>query len=340
MLLEEGKRYTVRFRASAVRSTVATPGIQPSRSRYSANSQNFECRLARRDVGSGIGPIFARGVTWTEIRSASACPQIGRDTRMKVRRVRQIVALLTILVAVPGLSTVAFADEHLRGVVSGRAADGSLTVRTDDAEVTVVLNENTKVRQDSRFRSHKVDVASLIPGLRVDVHGTYQNTTQLLADRITFKKNDLKLARDIQAGIAPTNQAVVVNRTLIDANQQQNTQRFGRQQEAIDQNQQKIAANEEKIVATGGRIANLDEYSLVDSMTVYFRNKKSAISSDFKEQLRQLAEKIKGIEGYAVQIEGYASAVGSDALNQNLSKDRAQAVAAVLLQSGIPSTKM
>ena len=41
-----------------------------------------------------------------------------------------------------------------------------------------------------------------------------------------------------------------------------------------------------------------------------------------------------------MQIEGYASAVGSYDANQRLSMRRADAVAAVLNQNGIPPTKM
>jgi outer membrane protein OmpA-like peptidoglycan-associated protein len=78
----------------------------------------------------------------------------------------------------------------------------------------------------------------------------------------------------------------------------------------------------------------------VDTLTVYFRNGQYAISSDFKSRLRDLAQKARSVDGYAIQIEGYASAVGSEARNQSLSGQRAAAVAAVLYQSGIPSTKM
>jgi len=266
---------------------------------------------------------------------------------MQRRRTRQIAIRLSILIALLAISSAAFADEHVRGVITGRATDGSLMVRTDDADVAVLLNENTKVRQTSGLRSIKVDVPSLIAGLRVDVRGTFQSTTQFLADRITFKRTDLKTARDIQAGITPTNAAVQANSTLIDTNQRQNLERFGRQQESIEQHDRTIAANEEKIVATSGaleatngRIANLDDYTVVDTMTVLFRNGRSTISSDFRARLRELAQKAKAVDGYSVQIEGHASAVGRDALNQNLSRQRAEAVAAVLQQNGIPSMKM
>jgi outer membrane protein OmpA-like peptidoglycan-associated protein len=53
-----------------------------------------------------------------------------------------------------------------------------------------------------------------------------------------------------------------------------------------------------------------------------------------------LAERARGVPAYVIQVEGFASAVGPDALNQRLSTQRADAVAAVLSQSGIPPTNM
>jgi len=99
-----------------------------------------------------------------------------------------------------------------------------------------VLNANTRVRQMSGMRQIKVDVASLIPGLRVDVEGTTQRATHFLAERITFTRNDLKIARNIQAGLMPTNQALVSTRGLVDTNQQQNNLRFDQQQVRVLQN--------------------------------------------------------------------------------------------------------
>ena len=263
---------------------------------------------------------------------------------MEGSRRRQIAIVSSVLVAVLGVSFAVFAAPHVRGVVAGRAADGSLIVRADDAVIAIVLNEHTKVRERSGMREIKVDVASLIAGLRVDVEGTYQNTTHFLADRITFTRDDLKIAHNIQAGLVSTKDAVVGTRALVDTNQQQNNQRFNQQQATLDEHARRIAGSDEKIVATTGtlegRITNLDDYTVVDTLTVYFRNGQYAISSDFKSRLRDLAQKARSVDGYAIQIEGYASAVGSEARNQSLRGQRAAAVAAVLYQSGIPSTKM
>ena len=258
---------------------------------------------------------------------------------MQRRRTRSIAIVLPILLTLAATS-VATADEHLRGVVTGRGTDGSLLVRTDTTDMVVLINENTAVRERSGLRSIKVDVPSLVPGLRVDVEGTFQTTTQFLAERITFTRTDLKIARDIEAGLTPTNEALRESRTLIDTNQQQNNQRF-------DQQGQQIAANEEKIVATSGavdatnaRIANLDDYSVVDTLTVYFANGRATIPADYQTRLRDLAQRTRTNNGYSVQIEGHASGVGPYALNQRLSRARADAVATLLQQSGVPTTKM
>jgi len=259
---------------------------------------------------------------------------------MQRRLTQQVPILASILVGVLALTSAAFAEEHLRGVVTGRSNDGALIVRTDSSDFTVVLNEATKVRLRSGVRVTKVDVPSLIPGLRVDVQGRLESTTRFAADRITYTRQDLKIARDIAAGITPTNQAVADNRSLIDSHQQETAQRFGQQQQTLDQQGRQIANNDEKIVATNGRIANLDQYTVVDTLMVYFGNGRSEISPEYRAQLQQFAQKAKAGDGYTVQVEGYASAVGRDALNQHLSRERAEKVASILQQTGVPPTRM
>jgi outer membrane protein OmpA-like peptidoglycan-associated protein len=54
-----------------------------------------------------------------------------------------------------------------------------------------------------------------------------------------------------------------------------------------------------------------------------------------------LAEKAKTIDGYVIEVRGYASSSGSASLNQKLSEDRAANVTNILLQKGhVPLTRM
>jgi outer membrane protein OmpA-like peptidoglycan-associated protein len=260
----------------------------------------------------------------------------------------QLVAILAFLLAILGMSPTAMADEHLRGVVTGRESDGSIDVKTDDsAKVIVVLQEITKVRELSGLRSIKVDASSLIPGLRIKADGDYDAVTHFVAMRVTFSRDDLKLALAIQGGLTPTDTNVAANRAAIDALSQETGQRFSQQQQALQQEGQRIAANDEKITATSGavdatnnRIANLDDYSVLDTITVYFGNGQVKVAPMYQTQLIDFATKAKGTSAYKVSVEGFASAVGQPALNQRLSAQRADAVAAVLQQNGVSISSM
>src|SRR5215213_8581295 len=106
---------------------------------------------------------------------------------MQASRIQQIAILTLLFLIGVGASSRTFADEHIRGVVTGRGADGSLLVRADDAtNIVVVMSETTKVRQTSGLRTRKVDVPSLIPGLRVDVAGEPESATRFIAEKVSF----------------------------------------------------------------------------------------------------------------------------------------------------------
>ena len=49
-----------------------------------------------------------------------------------------------------------------------------------------------------------MSMSALIPGLAVQVQGTYNAQNQLVADSVTFKGNDLEQAQSIQAGLHET----------------------------------------------------------------------------------------------------------------------------------------
>jgi hypothetical protein len=79
-----------------------------------------------------------------------------------------------------------------------------------------------------------------------------------------------------------------------------------------------------------------DELTPVRSITVHFDRGKFAVSKDQKGQLQELAKDAKSLNGYMIQVAAYASATGSEAESQRLSMERANAVTAILRQSGVP----
>jgi OmpA-OmpF porin, OOP family len=187
-------------------------------------------------------------------------------------------------------------------------------------------------------------MTALVPGLQVEAKGSYDAQNQLVADTVTFHGSDLKTAQDIQAGLAPTEQQVQQSQEQLQEQeqqiQQQQTQLLAEQQ-ASAQHAAEIAANKAAIAAANKRFGELGDYNILGEGTVLFGNDKVTIEDPYKPQLVHLAQQAKGITAYIIQVKGYASKVGSAALNERLSTERAENVTDFLEQQGqIPLTNI
>jgi outer membrane protein OmpA-like peptidoglycan-associated protein len=236
--------------------------------------------------------------------------------------------------------SVAAQTAKAQGLITGRSGE-TLTLQTQDSsKLVVVLTDDTKVAQIEgvfKARRKQMSMAALIPGLQVQVEGSYNAQNQLVASSIKFKGNDLEDAQSIQAGLEPTKEEVAQQKAAL-ARQQQEMQE---QQEQMAVAQAKIDANKAAIEAANKRFGQLDDFNILDEVTVYFGNGKVALDPKYNAELLQLAEKAKTITAYTIQVKGYASSVGSASLNQKLSEDRANNVAQFLMQQGhIPLTNM
>jgi len=252
------------------------------------------------------------------------------------------VASLFVLV-LAGLAlagTVTAQTSQVQGLITGRNG-ATMTVKTQDGEpVVVALTTDTQVEEVEgalKLRKKQLGLTALIPGLPVQVKGTMNDKHQLVADTVKFKASDLKTAQDIQAGLAPTEQQVAANQAKTEANQQA----IAANQKEIEASQAKIAANRAAIEEANKRFGEMGEYNILDEVTVLFANGKVDVETKYKPQLIALAQKALTINGYIIQVQGYASSVGSAALNQKLSMERANNVLAILEQDGnIPLTNI
>jgi OOP family OmpA-OmpF porin len=264
----------------------------------------------------------------------------------KIMKVKTPFVAVLSLLALLLLAGVASAQD-VKGIINGRTG-ATMTLQTQDSgNVVVVLTDNTQVEEvEGLFKSRKkqMNMTALIPGLPVSVKGSYNAQNQLIADTVKFKGSDLQHAEDIQAGLAPTEQAVQANKQQIQQSEQQiqaQQQALAQQEAQIQAEQQKIAANKAAIAADNKRFGELADYNILGEVTVYFGNGQVAIESQYKPQLLQLAQKAQSITAYIIQVKGYASAVGSAALNQRLSTERATNVLEFLEQQGnIPLTNV
>ncbi len=242
-------------------------------------------------------------------------------------------------------------NDKAQGLITGRSGD-TMTVQTQDSStVVVVLTDDTQVAQIQgifKARRKEMSMAALIPGLQVQVQGTYNAKKQLVATSIKFKGNDLEDAQTIQAGLQPTKeqiqqtqQQLEEQKAALERQEQEMQQQLQQQQKQMALAQEKIDANKAAIEAANKRFGQLDDYNILDEVTVLFGNGKVALDPKYNQQLLDLAAKAKTITAYTIQVKGYASSVGSAALNQKLSEDRANSVTQFLMQQGhIPLTNM
>jgi OmpA-OmpF porin, OOP family len=238
-------------------------------------------------------------------------------------------------------------DTQLQGVIDGRSGPTMSLQQVGSPDVSVLLTDSTQVGEvEGVFhgRTKQMPMTALIPGLPVQVKGTYNAQNQLVADSVKFKGSDLKAAMDAQAGLQPTEQKVAANTAQIQQSQQELAAQqaaLQAQQAQLTDEQKKIAANKAAIAADNKRFGELGQYNILGEATVYFGNGKITVDPQYQAQLLQLAQQAKGVTAYIIQVQGYASAVGSAALNQRLSSERANAVTAILeQQGGIPLTNM
>jgi outer membrane protein OmpA-like peptidoglycan-associated protein len=258
-------------------------------------------------------------------------------TQPKLLRLASGAALLTVLVS---LSTVLFAQSKVEGLIKSRNGDTMLLETADNPKLIVVLSDGTSVGQVQgvlKARRKQMSMAALVPGLAVKVEGSYNDQNQLVAKSVRFKGNDLAQAQAIQAGMHETKKQVQqTEEELAKANAE-----IAAHQAQLDEHEKKVAANKAAIDATVARFGQLDDYYIFDEVTVYFANGKVKLDPQYNSQLLALAQKAENINGYMIQVKGYASSSGSVALNQKLSEDRANSVTNFLLQQGhVPLTRM
>ena len=203
------------------------------------------------------------------------------------------------------LGTVAFSAAQETTKVKGLivARDGAtMYVKGDLASWSLVLGDDTKVeaiKGSLGLRKEKLGVTDLIPGLPVEVE-TRHDGDQLSATSVKFKADDLKTARQIQAGLHPTSQQL-----------------------------QGMQADQD---AMGKKFGQLGDYDIKGEVTVYFAVNSTSLSEESKQQLKTLADDAMKLKGYMVQVAGYTDSSGNAEYNQELSDKRAEEVVQYLQQ--------
>ena len=245
-------------------------------------------------------------------------------------------------------------DATVEGIVTGRNG-ASMSVQTANSpRQMVVLSDTTKATEKGGFlgMSHKdFGIAELVPGLSVKIEGSYDQDHQLVAKKVTFSRSSMNTAKAIDAGLNPVNAKIAAqndqlrsDRKDIEASQDaiaKNSQDIDATKQGLDATNQATTANTNGIAKANTRFGALDTYEEKGSITVNFANGKATVSPKDKDQLTDFVKSAANTPGYMIEVQGYASTSGSPAMNQKLSAERADAVLAIIQQTGVvPMTRI
>jgi outer membrane protein OmpA-like peptidoglycan-associated protein len=231
------------------------------------------------------------------------------------------------LIALGELSTAALAETvKVNGMIKSRSGATMTVQAKDSSSVVVLLTDQTQVDQNQgilKVRKKEMAMTALIPGLEMQAEGNYNDQHQLVATSVRFNGDDLERAQSIQAGMHQTQAQASQNRENID-----------KQNAELRAQSDRIDTNKTAIDAAAARFGQLDDYYILDEVTVLFGNGMVDVDAEYKTQLLELSKKAKTVDAYMLQVVGYASSSGSTAVNQKLSRERAENVSNFLAQDG------
>lgn len=233
----------------------------------------------------------------------------------------------------------------VKGTIVSRNGDVvNLKDKKSGSLVAVLLTDNTKIERKHGkvefFRHSDMDMTAMVPGLTIDAEGVGNSKGQLAASKISFTPDEFAVEvseeQQIMANKAATSKAQST------ANQGVKEAKLAQSSADTAQTSANKAGNEAQAAGTvavmdaaaiqmvNKRVSDLNDYKLVTEAGIYFPSDGSALDDAAKADLDTLAASTRGLEGYLIEIAGYASATGTKQLNQKLSEERAAAVAQYL----------
>lgn len=237
----------------------------------------------------------------------------------------------------------------IRGQIISRKGD---QVKVQDTKTgsmaVVVITDDTKIVRDKSkvaFHRHEdMDVTAMVPGLTISAEGVGNSSGQLEAKKITFspdafaievaQQQEIAANKSAAAGAQSTaNQGVAAaGAAQSSANQAQSS---ANQAGTTAQAAGTLAVmNSAAVQMVNQRVSDLDSYTTVAEAVIYYPSGQYTLDDAAKADLDKVAALALSTDGYLIEIAGYASKTGTKAANQQLSEDRASAVANYLRNHG------
>ena len=229
----------------------------------------------------------------------------------------------------------------VQGTIVSRNGDVvNVKEKKSGSVVAVLITDNTKIIRTHGgmefFRRTDMDVTAMVPGLTIDAEGVGNSNGQLAASKITFNPNEfaIEIAEEQQITankIAATQAQSTANQGVADANAAQTSANRAQASANTAGSEAQVAGaaavmDAAAVQMVNKRVSDLGDYKTVAEAGIYFPSDGSTLDDAAKADLATLAAHTHGLEGYLIEVAGYASTTGTRQLNQKLSEARAAAV--------------
>jgi outer membrane protein OmpA-like peptidoglycan-associated protein len=237
----------------------------------------------------------------------------------------------------------------VKGTIVSRNGDLVTVKDKKTGNKTVVdLTDETKIERThgkAEFFGHtEMDATAMLPGLTIEAEGLGNAKGQLVAKKISFNPDEFAVEvaeeQQIKANQAAATQAQsTADQGVREAKAAQtsaNNAQATANAAGTDAQAAGAAAlmDADAISMVNHRVSDLDSYKTVAEADIYFPADGSSLDDAAKADLATLAKYTNGgLEGYMIEIAGYASNTGTKQLNQQLSEDRAANVAKYLQET-------
>jgi outer membrane protein OmpA-like peptidoglycan-associated protein len=271
-------------------------------------------------------------------------------TRLATQRVCAILLTVMALASVGYAQTFTSGEKgKVKGTILSRKGD---LVKVQDKKTgstaTVKITDDTKVLRDKHkvgFRRHEdMDVTAMVPGLTISAEGVGNADNQLEASKITFSPDEFAIEVAQEQQITANKSAAGHAQSTAD----QGVTAAGAAQSSADQAQSSAnqagsmaqaagtvaVMNAADVQIVNKRVSDLDDYKTVAEAAIYYATGKYVLDDAAKADLDKLVALAQSTDGYMIEIAGYASKTGTKEANQQLSEDRASAVANYLRNQG------
>jgi len=233
----------------------------------------------------------------------------------------------------------------IRGTVVKRNNDSFVLRDMSGVDTTVMMTSSTSIRSKGHFLKggSNYGQTQIQQGLSLEVEGRGDSSGQLIADRVRFGDEDLRVAQSINSRVNPVEDRVGSDEQKLSA-VEANAQKLSGQLDelAAVSNAAKGGAKAAQetadsavagVNATNDRISALDDYTPQETVAVNFKVGSAVLLAPAKTQLDDLASKAVTAKGYVIEVSGYTDSTGGVELNRVLSQRRADAVIRYLVEN-------